>query len=259
MKEINFISCGLTGDFIHTLYVIKNICKKEDAVANVYLSDASHIYGGEPFRFGAIKTYSDLYTLIVIQPFINKFEMLPDSFTDSFINLNDWRSGLTLTKSWSELLSDCYSFDISKDPKGIDLMMPIEEALKDKVIIHRSHNRNNNLFPYKTILDSISNEIIFLTSFESEWEAFEYKNDRMSLRVVSNIEEMAICINSCKYFIGNQSLPFALASSLDVPRLVELNPADAIFYMGETRYSNNISWFLDDTHKNISDNSFIKF
>jgi ADP-heptose:LPS heptosyltransferase len=35
---------------------------------------------------------------------------------------------------------------------------------------------------------------------------------------------MAECIASCKFFIGNQSSPFAVAEQLKVPRIVEVYP-----------------------------------
>ena len=61
-KVLNFQAGGLMGDFINSLYVVKNICQKENAIANIYLSDA-----GEPFRYGIDKAYNDLYDLIISQ------------------------------------------------------------------------------------------------------------------------------------------------------------------------------------------------
>ena len=66
------------------------------------------------------------------------------------------------------------------------------------------------------------------------------------------------CINSSKLFIGNQSLPLAIASSLDVLRIAELFHSSAEFYNGEHLYSDNISWFIGNDIKHNSNKINIK-
>ena len=70
---------------------------------------------------------------------------------------------------------------------------------------------------------------------------------------------MAAAMNGCKLFIGNQSMPFTIASALDIPRVCELHHASAEFYTGEHKYSDNISWFLNNDIKHNSPNVNIIF
>jgi ADP-heptose:LPS heptosyltransferase len=62
----------------------------------------------------------------------------------------------------------------------------------------------------------------------------------------TNILELATYINSCKYFVGNQSSPFAIANALDVPRLgiLDLDHNNYIFYNEEAKYSKNIQVYF---------------
>ena len=44
----------------------------------------------------------------------------------------------------------------------------------------------------------------------------------LRFKPVTDFLEMAIIVNSCKLFIGNQSFPFALAEAMKVKRLLEV-------------------------------------
>lgn len=257
MTEINFISSGMLGDFIHSLSVVKNICEKEKSMANIYLTDKINVYGGDVWRFGCSKAHHDLVEIVFSQPFVNKFEVLSDDFNEPFINLNEWRLGIendrmdkgVYYKSWSELLSGYYNYEIPLIYKWIDIDKT-DNDIMGKIMIHRSSHRHNPSFDWNKVLN-MSEEFVFVTCSIDEWKNFTFKNDRIILKFVKTMNEMAICINSCKYFIGNQSAPFALASALDVPRLVELDSTACMFYINEIKYSKNISWYLREDINNL--------
>lgn len=264
MKEINFISGGKMGDFIHSMYAVKHICEKENSKANIYITD-NGFYGGDKWTFGAEKAYGDILSTITSQVFVNKFEVLKRPMFEAYTDLNLWRNYVMqdyysqgfFSKTWAEVLSYCYDFKISKNYKWIDFNKQDNDT-KDKIVITRSLQRHNRSFDWNKIINNIEEEIIFLTPSYPEWQGFPFKNKKVKLKVVSTIDEMVIGINSCKYFIGNQSCGFAIASALDVNRLVETNKIDAGFYKGESKYSENISWFLNDNDKYINENSLIK-
>ena len=248
--NINFISGGMLGDFIHNMAVVKNVCDKEKCRANVYLTDKIGIYNGDTWKMGCERAHSDLKELIMSQPFVDKFEVLPDGFDQPFINLNAWRVSIEQDRmekgyyyrSWSELLSRHYGYNISTQYRWLDA--PKDEVdVKGKIVIHRSTHRHNPTFNWERILDR-DEGFVFVTSAISEWDKFPFKKDNVKLRIVESINDRASCINSGKYFIGNQSAPFALASALDVPRFVELDGSAFMFYMNEKKYSSNISWHL---------------
>lgn len=250
MSQINFISGGMLGDFIHSLAVVKNVCQKENSMARIYLTDKIFVYNGDVWKFGAEKACEDLMDLVMAQPFVEKFSILPEDFSEPFVNLSSWRMAIEqdrishgyYNRSWSEFLSDHYGYEIKKPYKWLEAPA-IDMDMDGKVAIHRSIHRHNPNFKWKSILDS-DEKFVFVTTSMDEWERFPFKNERTTLKLVKSIGEMASSIASCKYFAGNQSAPFALACALDVPRLVELDSSAHAFYMNEKKYSKNMSWYF---------------
>jgi hypothetical protein len=245
---INFIAGGRLGDFIHSLYVAKNICKIRNEKANIFLQDS-----GDVWTYGINTAYADLKPLMARQSYVERFEIAPTDLNQPLINLNDWRSTVskvhaetgTYSQCWSEVLSNVYEFPIAKPYSWMDADLNIQA--KDKICVHRSVRHHNGSFPWHSILKKINHDVIFVTSKHEEWESFPCKYSNLTPHFVSTIDEMASTINSCKLFIGNQSAPFAIASALDVPRLVELDSDPSRFYMDEVKYSDNISWYLNES------------
>lgn len=251
MLNINFIMGGMMGDFIHSLYAVKNICLQKDAKANIYITDQKK-YGGDIWRLGIQKAYEDLKDLVVSQSYVNSFQVLPSGFNEPHFNMNSWRTYIEqlrvknggYTLCWTEIMSQTYNFPISSDIKWLETSK--DDYYKDKFIINRSTHRHNPEFLWDEYINICPFEIIFAAFSIQEWEEFPYKNDKIALKLFSNINEMAIAINSCKAFAANQSAPFAIACALDVERSVELHKEPSVFYMNEIKYSSKIAWFLDN-------------
>ncbi len=263
-ENINFIAGGMMGDFIHSLYVVKNICEKRGCKANLYLTDS-----GDKWKKGLLTAHADLEALVMAQPYINRFRTgFGDLNEAQCYNLNNWRQAVATThsttgkydKCWSEVLSQYYGFEIPKEHAWLEPKMKVSDGLKETnyVVIHRSKHHHNSAFPWENIIHSIQKQIVFLTSDISEWEAFPFKNDKIDVSVVQSIQDMVTVMEPCRFFIGNQSAPFALASALDVPRLCELDHDPAPFYIGEEKYSKNISWWLNPQTKHFSENAFVR-
>lgn len=257
----------MLGDFIHSMAAIKNICEREQAKANIYISDNIRVFGGDYWKLSIEKTFYDLYELIKEQPFVNKFEICDYVFNKPYININNWRIHIARThasqryysESWSEILSSAFNYKMPTEYKWLTYDKA-DSNTKNKIVIHRSLHRHNPSFDWIKVLEQIKEEVLFLTSSEAEWLNFPYKHyDNITPKIVDTVSEMASCINGCKFFIGNQSAPFALASALDIPRLVELDIEPSPFYMPESKYSENISWYLNEISNHFSKNSLIKF
>ena len=255
MKEINFIAGGMMGDFIQSLYAVKNICEQQNAKANIYLADG---YGGDKWKFNLEKTFDDIYMLVLGQSYVNSLKILPDGFNEPYINLNDWRSRVeksyaekgVYSECWSDIMSNHYGFEIPKQYRWIDVS-EVNQETKGKILIHRSKHRHNNSFPWNVILDGME-DLLFITTDESEWDEFSFKNENINPYIVSTISDMANAIGSCHIFIGNQSAPFSLACALDIERVVELDIDQAGFYMEERKYSENMSFYLNEDIKHLS-------
>jgi len=232
---MEFYSGGLLGDFIHQLFVVKNYCEKTNEKADLYLSDNI----GDKFSFGIEKAYTDLYDLVISQPYINSFSI--KNYEIGF-NLSSWRHYYLsngIDKSWTELMSSIYSIEIQNDYKWISINNKLDE-LKNTTLLHSSNRRRNPKFDYDAFIKENEN-IAFLIGHESDLYIEGY--DKYEPTTIS---EMALYINSCKLFVGNQSSPFAIANALDVPRLgiLDLDYNNYVFYKNEEKYSNNIQTFF---------------
>lgn len=263
MNAIDFIAGGMMGDFIHAMSVVKSICLRDNAKATIYLTE-NPAYGGDVWRYGAAKAHTDMKDFVMAQDYVEKFEVLAGQPIGNHYNLNGWRSYIMnmyrkdggFKRCWSDFLSEAYGLPLSPEYAWMDMVE--DERFKDCVVVHRSTHRHNTHFPWRKILDSLEGDIIFMTTSQEEFDRFAFKGDRVKILLVATISEMATIIASCRYFIGNQSSPAAIASALDVPRLIELGQAEARFYSGESKYSKSISWFLNHGDKFMSENSLVK-
>lgn len=229
---MEFYSGGLLGDFIHQLFVVKNYCEKTNEKADLYISDNI----GDRFTFGTEKAYSDLYDLVISQPYINSFSI--KNYEIGF-NLSKWREYIIGNQCWTDLMSSIYQINIQSEYKWLSVNVKLEE-LKDTILIHSSNKRRNPKFDYNTILKE-NDKVAFLMGNPTDLYIEGYDKYEPT-----NILEMATYINSCKLFVGNQSSPFAIANALDVPRLgiLDLEYNTYLFYKEEEKYSNNIKLFF---------------
>lgn len=275
MKKINFISCGQIGDLFHQLFVIKSICLENNAKANLYIADLSYnLCVGGNFTFDLNKTYEDTKEIIKSQPYIDSYEILDESiqfeskicncgfkdncFTpnDTFIHLNYWRLVYAQQrKCWTNLLSDYFQFKPLQN-KYLETNK-IDKNVIGKILIHNSNKRHNYEFPWETILNT-EKDILFISTDISEYESFRFKRESINPYIVNNLNDMVNAIGSCELFIGNQSAPLAIASALDVPRIAELHSSSYEFYVNEEKYSDNISWFVNNNYKFNSEKLKIK-
>ena len=233
---IKFAAGGRTGDFIHSLWVVKHLCISKNDIADVSL-----VNKGDSWALGIDGAYHDLLKLIQEQSYIKSFRI--GEQTEPFIDLTKWRIGFVGGEPWTETYAKNYNLSPVGGPWIFTSRR--DKRCEDKVVIHRSHMRQNQEFPWEKI---VKNGAIFITSDIVEWNAFPWKKG-VEVLVSDTVTEMAAAIASAKLFVGNQSMPFALASALDVPRLCELYLTINASYVGEEKYSKNISWYLDSKNK----------
>jgi len=237
LPPFNYIMSGALGDLVHTLYVIKIIYLKTGIKGNLYLN----IFNRE-FRHG-VNTYIDIKNFFLSQICINSVEIY-DMSTRLQISLDIWReSPLMYTVSWLEILNNVYKIPMINCPwLRWDC---IDEKYTDTIIINRSTWRHIDNFPWVDITKQ--NKCVFISFSGKDYEAFPYKENVDFIKVES-FDQMATIINSCKFFIGNQSMPLALACSLHKPCLGELFDIDGIFYIGLEKYNNEYSWISATDH-----------
>lgn len=246
-ENLNYVNRGALGDLIHVLYVIRTIYLTTGKKGNLYIN----ISAGSEFRHGE-ETYKDIKNFIEYQEYINEFNIYRGNEKID-INLDEWRSSNFLFKTdWLKLLSSFYNIPL------INMSWTrytTNEKYSDCIVINRSFYRHINNFPWENIVTK--NKCVFVSFNMKDYEVFPYKNN-VELINVTNFHEMAQIINSCKFFIGNQSMPLALAYSLNKPCLGELYGPESIFYSGLENYNENYNWISADSSY-LDDNLLNKY
>jgi len=239
------------GDVLHSLYIVKSLADGEKA--DVYLSD--HIpYMGNYFTFGLDATFNDIYSTVMKQPYVNTFskhngeEDLIDLRTfninyDYLYKVNWYDSYKALYNVGDKYEKERWLCDI--DDKKYD-------SYKDKVIINFSDGR---YCPnYDEVLENIvrNNKCIFIYSLGDKrgYDNFKYKDLLFDYKNCESFHEMYSIIEKCKFYVGNQTMPLALAHGLFKPHIGFLYKNDAIHY--KDNYNKNYFWI--DNKKRTSEN-----
>lgn len=260
-EPLNYIAGGRLGDFMQMMYVVHQIYEKTGQKANLYITDNLN-YGGDQFSRPLDNLYKELQPILVQQNYINKFEILTGHI-DDFINLNDWRLPGNLIAPekfpWTNLMNIVYlsEYDTLTYQPWIKYSR-VNLGFKNTVVIHRASYRTTNMVNFEQLIND--NNCVFVGFDESQYEAFEYKHLLPFFKAETLSDFLAI-LNGCKFYVGNQTAPLSMASAMGVPRLAELCGLDAVHYVGEEKYFNNLNWVSNVHNHNCLDtiNNFIKY
>lgn len=256
MKVLTFKCSAFSGDIIYLLSAIKYVCEKHRTQADLYMwlnrpwgdsvEGQKHPYGISEYAFNMLKP------LIEAQPYMASFQkyegqhvavdldqmrtekhstmpsgsimrwpgqIWPDMQPDSSIpwievpyNVGTI-SGISLEKSTGKVIDSL--------PMDKIIYPVIGNETKGKILINRTARWRNDFIHY-WCLREIQDQLIF-AGLREEHDAFckEWELD-IPLLKVDDFLELAVAIKSCRYFIGNQSLCFALAEAMKTPRLLEV-------------------------------------
>jgi hypothetical protein len=263
----NFLMGGKLGDFLHSMFAVKQICQYKNIKADIYMYDIG-------WEFGIENTYAELKPILEQQDYINSLNILWECEMDPIQNPNQntpirvknkkilqegytdlgnyIRSPWLYRACWSELYSRTFNFSINDEYQWVKYDK-INPDLEGKVLIQRKDNvMINPLFPYESVLDEYGDEnILFISSNENDYNKFPYK-DRIKFYKITTLDEWFTSINSARLVIANLSAPAVMASALDKPRVIELpNAWDSAHYMGEEKYSKNVRWFLNHQYHSL--------
>jgi hypothetical protein len=235
----SFLIGGKLGDFIHGLSVCKYLYDINGEKNDIYISNL-----GDPFEQGLEYTYEDLRSVIYKQPWVNSFTIYKGQPVD--FNLSNFRSSVHLyNHNFLEMYFNTY-IPGNLPPLEFEwINVEKNTQYSESLIVNRSINKpggfpNDALLKYKEISKTFSDR--YFVCFERfQYDAFPLKED-FQLLLVSNLYEYFKIINSGKLFIGNQSAPFAFASSMNVPRILEiLRSPERVFYAEDSKYYKNFN------------------
>jgi hypothetical protein len=248
MENKNFtfkIGACYSGDVIYLLAGIKHVCRSRGVQAEIYIwldrpvkayDGAAHPYNGVGINRYA---FDMLRPLVEAQPYVAKFAIWEGQQIG--VDMDELRSKTIAPMpygsilrwagyAWPDMQSDSDSWIQAKPiyipgwvtPEEVSEIRKVHPAF-GKIIINRTSRYRNDMIHYWFLRD-YAEELIFAglpeehAAFCKEWEI------NIPLLKVENFLELAVALKSCRYFIGNQSMCFALAEAMQIPRLLEVCP-----------------------------------
>lgn len=234
--ELNMISGGRLGDFIHQLYVPAIIHYKYQIKTNLYISEI-----GDYFSYGLKNTFDELYDTVIQQEYINKFEIYDNQHID--VDLSYWRNN-NHQVCWTQKLSKIYLKEEDRNIKNFQIIKNIRniEKYNNSLIINRSldsrRHSSNDLY-IKYIHEYEKENSFFIYTDVNQYVNFPHKNLVQPL-YIDNIQNLFEIINSCSLFCGNLSAPMAIAYALMKNIVCEIGYVDGDSYKNEKKYYDNI-------------------
>lgn len=231
----NYLIGGRLGDAVHALYVAKNTPGRH----NLFITDQRSFHS-DGFLHDLQRTYDELYPIISVQEYCAGF--FPYTFDALNVhideNLSLWRR-YAYSASWTQLLANTFNVPVNGEPW---IAWEKKDFWSDVVLVHQSVHEARRGHHWDTALQMYEGRIIFIGN-EEEYKVF---GRDIPFHKPETISDYFTAINSCKFFIGNQSAPLAIAHSLGVPRLAMLNEVDRIHYVGEERFCRDFYWMAKD-------------
>jgi hypothetical protein len=239
-KTISFKCSGPSGDLISFLPVVKTACERLDAKADIYmwLDQKAFYYPGAEHPYESMfpyKAYVWMKPLIEAQAYVNSFNIWKGE--EIIVDLDKHRERMLgmpygsilrwlgfvypdtqcdLSKPWLEAPAQ-REFKTVGEYQNLLVMEQVER----KILINRTSRYNK---PYVTywFLQQYEKDLMFV-GLPEEHEKF---NKEWGLNIphlkVDNFLELAIAIKCCKFFLGNQSMCYAIAEAMKAPRLLEV-------------------------------------
>jgi len=234
---MNFLLGGRMGDLIHQLWVVKNTPGRHD----LFVTDKRELHS-DGFQLPLNETCLELYPILDRQDWFGELidedmGLFKEDQTGEYINLNMWRR-YAYSASWTPLLANTFGLQPNGEPW---IFLPKITGWEDKIVFHCSvHAARRGA--WNIPIDKYNDERAVFVGNAEEYRIFGYE---MAFYEPKSLLEHFNIINSCKFFVGNQSMPLAAAHAMGVPRLAILNKVDEIAYMGEEKWHKNFYWISD--------------
>ncbi|MDB2698924.1 hypothetical protein N9Y77_05090 [Candidatus Pelagibacter bacterium] len=218
-KVLNFLHSGHMGDLIYALPVIKKL--SENHTCNLFIG-INKIFTNEKYKnhtsAGVLindRIFNYALPLIGKQKYLNKVQKYIDQKIDINLDLfRDMPGKPSNSSKWYFHITGVHA----------DLHKPFldtqeHDKIKNKIVISRSLRNKNSFIDY-SFLNDFCDQLIFIGLKD---EYLDLKKVIPELKHYDPLDffEMSQIIKSSKFFLGNQSSPFAIAEGLKVPRLLE--------------------------------------
>ena len=255
-STLNFLHSGNSGDIIYALPTIKAAARLVGKPVNLFLKvdqqREAHPTYTHPLGMVMLnrETANMLTGLIEQQDYITSCAVFEGEKID--IDLDNIRkSGIRLDRG---SITKWYGFitGLNVDTAEPWLKVNPNQTVKNKVVVARSQRYRNPFIDYSFL--KYDKDAVFI-GLKTEYDDMHQVLPNLNWQPVKNFLEMAEIIASAKLFIGNQSLPFALAEGLKVKRLLECDYEEPNVIPegknGESFYFQKHFEYLVDAYANI--------
>ncbi len=233
-KTLNFSHSGHMGDLIYSLPVVKELSKNYKCnyfiVVNkkVEQNYLDHPSGDVFINDRAAKL---LLPLLKKQDYLNEVKVYENEEID--IDFDLFRKvPINLNFHSTRWFSHLVGHPIKMSEKF--LSVGENKDMKGKIVILRSKRYLNPFINYQFL--NQKKNLIFI-GLKDEFNDLKKDVPNLEFYDCKNFLEMAEIINSSKFFIGNQSLGYAIAEALKVNRLLEADPESPfVFPIGGNGY-----------------------
>lgn len=223
---ISFKHSCFSGDLIYALASVKTLCSVKGHKAHIHqwlnvpgrsYDGANHPYNGVMMNEYAFRM---MKPLLEAQDYIHAFDQWTGQATQ--IDLDKFRQ-VKNHMPYGNIVTWIAMCAPEMTPRYWEpwLKAPRDNWYGNKIVINRTSRYHAHYVDY-FFLREHKHSILFVGTpqehrdFENEW-GFKVVHEK-----VKDFLELATVINSCKLFIGNQSMCFAIAEALKSPRLLEV-------------------------------------
>lgn len=217
-----FKHSGNAGDIIYSLPSVRTMSGDEGARMFLALDvpmreqRLKHPLGGVQLN---LKMVQMLMPLLQAQDYLSEIAIWEGQKID--YDLDAFRDAPILMDRLGICRWYFYMFGIACDLSKPWLTVQPDRTFQEHIVVSRSKRYRNGAISYRFL--GKYPKVTFL-GLEEEYADFCQEVPGAEWVQVNDFLEMAQIIAGSRFFIGNQSFPFAIAEGLKVPRVVELDP-----------------------------------
>lgn len=250
-NTISFKHSCFSGDLIYALAGIKALCSIEGDKANIYqwLNRGGLLYPGaaHPYKGMMMNEYAFdmMKPLIDAQPYIKSFEKWYGQPVN--IDLDKFRQELKHYMPYGNIVTWPSMVYVEMTPRYWEPWLEVPEIsylkkkYRGKIVVNRTSRYHSDWLSY-FFLKEYQSEVIFV-GMDEEHEKFQADWGLLvEHEKVTTFLQLALIIKHCKVFVGNQSMCFAIAEALKVPRVLEVcDFAPNVIPAGDGGYSARVT------------------
>ena len=218
---IHFKHFGLIGDIIYAIPAMHALAQGRKIHLHLHINQQSlykkSMKHGNKDKILTEKSVEMLAPLLLSQPRFAACDVLKDQRVDFDLDYFrkypfDYNKGHICRWYFQ-------TYGVTADLGKPWLTVKPNTAFKDEIVIARSFRYRAPGISY-TFLKQYSH--ICFVGLKDEYEDMKLQVPSLKYKPVNHFLELAEVIAGCKFFIGNQSFPFALAEALKVKRALEV-------------------------------------